>query len=191
MELIFASNNQHKLSEIRKVLPQSFKIIQMYDAGIMADLPETGTTLQENALQKASFVFEAIGKNCFADDTGLIVDALGGQPGVYSARYAGNQCSAEDNIEKLLSELKSKSDRSALFKTVIAAIINGKQFVFEGQVRGTIAHAPVGQKGFGYDPVFIPEGESETFAQMSKAKKNKISHRAKAIQAFISGLKSL
>lgn len=184
MDLVFASNNVHKLEEIRKILPKGCKIISLHDAGIRDELPETGNTLKANALQKARYVFDRINGNCFADDTGLEVDVLEGRPGVYSARYAGLQCSANDNIVKLLKELNGVSDRKAVFKTVIAAIINGKEFFCEGKIEGTITFTAKGTSGFGYDPVFIPSGSAKTFAEMTGEEKNKISHRARAIEQF-------
>jgi XTP/dITP diphosphohydrolase len=184
MELVFASNNVNKREEIRKILPPGYNIISLHEAGIAAELPETGTTLRDNALEKARYVFDRTGRDCFADDTGLEVTALGGRPGVYSARYAGPACSAADNIARLLGELEGVADRRAAFRTVIALLIAGKPHFFEGRVAGVIARQPAGEAGFGYDPVFIPEGGTLTFAEMDPARKNRISHRAAAIRGL-------
>ncbi len=185
MRLVFATHNAHKVSEIKPLLPASVNLASLHDLGFIEEIPETGDTLAANALQKADYIHTRLNVDCFADDTGLEVKALAGRPGVYSARYAGENKSADDNIEKLLAELKGEKDRSALFKTVIAVIIEGKPKLFEGVVKGTISETKMGEKGFGYDPVFIPEGHSRSFAQMTREEKNKISHRGLAVKKFV------
>lgn len=181
-KLIFATNNLHKLSEIRQILEGKVAIISLNDIGCHEDIPETADTLQGNALLKARFVFERYGLPCFADDTGLEVDALNGAPGVYSARYAGEGCDAEANMQKLLSALKDvPAPRKACFRTVIALIDGDGEHFFEGRIDGTIATERRGTGGFGYDPVFIPEGKTLSFAEMGEAVKNEISHRALAV----------
>ena len=182
IELVFATNNKNKLKEAEAILPEAYLLLNLDDAGCAADIPETEPTLSGNALLKARYVLENSSFNCFADDTGLEVDALNGAPGVYSARYAGPECDSQKNIEKLLSELKGVTHRSARFKTVIALILGGKEYLFEGAVEGHIAEEAKGEKGFGYDPVFIPEGYSETFAELDPAVKNSISHRGRALE---------
>ncbi len=187
--LVFASDNVNKQQEIRKLIPPGYNIISMHEAGISGPLPETGDTLRANALQKALAVAERTGMDSFADDTGLEVTALDGRPGVCSARYAGPACRADDNIRKLLAEMEGRTDRHAVFRTVIAAVIGGRHRFFEGEVRGRIAETPVGEGGFGYDPVFIPDGHRRTFAQMSLDEKNGISHRARALYRFVAFLR--
>lgn len=185
-ELTFASNNAHKLEEIRAIAGQQRHILSLAEAGIHEELPETGDTLAANALQKARRVYELLGRPCFADDTGLSVDALGGAPGVYTARYAGPECSPADNIRKMLSEMEGVTDRKARFSTVIAFIdADGKEHLFEGSVHGRIATTPSGQGGFGYDPIFIPDETGIPFAEMSAEAKNDISHRGRATRLFI------
>ncbi len=188
--LIFATNNAHKLDEVRSILGSRFTIKSLKDIGCDADIPETADTLEGNALMKARFLYEKYGVDCFADDTGLEVTALGGAPGVHTARYAGNHDS-EANMNKLLNELEKKSDRSAQFRTVIALIIEGKEFLFEGIVKGTIAKEKTGDGGFGYDPIFIPEGFTQTFSQMGNDSKNHISHRALAVEKLYNYLNSI
>ena len=188
--LIFATNNAHKLDEVRSILGSRFTIKSLKDIGCDADIPETADTLEGNALMKARFLYEKYGVDCFADDTGLEVTALGGAPGVHTARYAGNHDS-EANMNKLLNELEKKSDRSAQFRTVIALIIEGKEFLFEGIVKGSIAKEKAGDSGFGYDPIFIPEGFSQTFSQMGNDSKNHISHRALAVEKLYNYLNSI
>jgi XTP/dITP diphosphohydrolase len=191
-QLIFASNNLHKIEEVSEILkPYGFKIIGLSQAGIHEDIPETAQTIEENAVLKARYIFNHYNFNCFADDTGLEVEALDNAPGVYSARYAGEQKSSEDNINKLLAELNGKTNRNARFKTVIALILNGKEYLFEGIINGRIATEKRGDKGFGYDPVFIPNGYEKTFAEMSALEKNKISHRAIAVQKLAKFLSSI
>ncbi|GAB6011646.1 non-canonical purine NTP diphosphatase [Viscerimonas tarda] len=180
-ELIFATNNGHKLEEVSAVLGEDYRVLSLKAIGLDVDIPEDGETLEANALIKARYIWEAKKCACFADDTGLEVESLGNAPGVHSARYAGEQKSAEDNVKKLLSELKGATNRKARFRTVIAAIIDGKEYLFEGVVNGEIIDTPQGNSGFGYDPVFVPERYNESFAELGNEQKNKISHRAKAV----------
>lgn len=189
-ELIFATHNKHKASEIRAMLPTAISIQTLLNIGITGEIEETGDTIEENALLKARFVYQKLKTDCFADDTALEVDALNGQPGVFSARYAGAGKNADDNITKLLSELNRVSNRSAIFKTTIAAIIMGKEFLFNGIVKGSISKVRMGQNGFGYDPVFVPVGSTDSFAQMSPEEKNKFSHRAIAVKKFANFLQT-
>lgn len=189
-EFIFATNNKHKLSEIQSLAENSFELKSLADMNCFEDIPETADTLEGNALLKAEFVYNRFGKSCFADDTGLEVEALNGQPGVYSARYAGNNHDFEANIDKLLVELAGKTNRTARFRTVIALIINNKALYFEGIVDGVITTERKGEKGFGYDPVFLPEGFDKTFAEMTLEEKNAISHRARAVNKLVEYLKS-
>ncbi len=185
MEIVFASNNANKLEEVRSKLPDHFNVISLKDVIGDVDIPETGTTLNENAAIKARYVFERTGKHCFADDTGLEISALNGEPGVYSARYAGENCSFQDNMDKVLKNLKGVKDRSARFRTVICLILDGEEFFFEGQVDGQMLIEEHGAKGFGYDPIFLPDGYEESFAQMPMELKNEISHRGKAVQKLV------
>jgi XTP/dITP diphosphohydrolase len=191
IELVFATNNQHKLEEIRNVTVNTVKILSLNEIGCYEEIPETAETLEGNASQKSWYIFNKYGKNCFADDTGLEVESLNGRPGVFSARYSGPEQDPEKNIVKLLAELKNHSNRQAQFRTVISLIINGKEFHFEGVVKGKILFNTQGNKGFGYDPVFMPEGFSNSFAEMNLEEKNKISHRAKAMNALIRFLKTI
>jgi XTP/dITP diphosphohydrolase len=184
MELIFATHNNNKVAEIEPLIPASIKVKTLTEIGITEEIPETADTIEGNALLKVRFVYERLKCNCFADDTGLEVTAINGEPGVYSARYAGEGKSASDNIEKLLGKLKGVENRAAKFKTVIAAILDGKEYVFEGVVDGEIAELKLGQNGFGYDPVFVPDGFMVSFAQMTIEEKNKISHRGRAVRKF-------
>jgi XTP/dITP diphosphohydrolase len=183
--LIFATNNAHKLTEIKEALQGKIAIAGLSDIGCAEDIPETADTLEGNALQKARYIYEKYGKDCFADDTGLEVEALEGRPGVYSARYAGEGKSFEDNMNKILEELQGQTNRAACFRTVIALIHDGKEYLFEGKVCGDILTEKHGTQGFGYDPLFRPEGFERTFAEMSLSEKNIISHRARAVQAFL------
>ena len=180
-QLVFATNNQHKLQEVQDMLKNSYRILSLKEINCEEDIPETAETLEGNALLKARFVKEKYGFDCFADDTGLEVKALNNAPGVYSARYAGEDKDAKANIRKVLDELKDKEDTSACFKTVIALIQNNKEYLFEGIVNGKIIREEKGNAGFGYDPVFVPEGYNQTFAELGVDIKNKISHRAKAV----------
>jgi len=189
MKFIFATNNPHKLQEVREIL-HDFEVLSLSDVNIEADIPEDYETLQENAMQKARFIYEMTGLDVFADDTGLEIEALNGRPGVYSARYAGEDCSFADNVNKVLVELHGESNRKAAFRTVVALIIHGKEYLFEGSVEGTIIDSSIGSEGFGYDPVFVPFGYNETFAQMPASIKNAMSHRARAfmkVAAFLKG----
>jgi len=190
-KIVFATNNQHKLSEIREILGNDFEIVSLKELGFEEEIPETGETLAENASQKSYHIHNLFGMDCFSDDTGLEVEALGGAPGVYSARYAGENCSYDDNVNKLLKELGNSQNRKAAFKTVISLIINGKEFRFEGKVDGTITADKRGSGGFGYDPVFLPDGFTQTFSEMDTAIKNKISHRGKATAKLVDFLKAL
>jgi XTP/dITP diphosphohydrolase len=182
IELIIATHNKHKLGEIKPLIPEQFQLLSLDDVEIFDDIPETADTLEGNALQKAEFVYSRTSKNCFADDTGLEVDALDGRPGVFSARYAGEGCSYADNNRKLLDELKGVENRKACFRTVICLILNGKEHYFEGKVKGSIINELRGKEGFGYDPVFIPDGHSLTYAEMGFEEKNSMSHRAEAVR---------
>ncbi|MFO8234513.1 MAG: non-canonical purine NTP diphosphatase [Bacteroidales bacterium] len=185
MELLFATNNKHKVQEIENLLDESFTVLSLSDAGYTGDIPEDKPTLAENAMQKAEYIYNLLGKNCFADDTGLEVDALNGSPGVYSARYAGENKNSESNISKLLKEMKGKKNRKAQFKTVIALVLKGNRYYFEGIVRGEILHSKKGEGGFGYDPVFQPDGYDMTFAEMPLTVKNRISHRSRAFSKLV------
>lgn len=189
MVLVFASNNQNKIKEIQLLLPSSIEILSLEDIGCLEDIPETADTIEGNAILKANYVTEKYGYNCFADDTGLEVEALNGEPGVYSARYAGEQKDADDNMNKLLSNLQNHSNRNAQFKTVIALNLEGKQSLFTGIIKGKITTQKKGTNGFGYDPVFVAEGYGQTFAELSIEEKSGISHRGLAIQKLIDFLK--
>ncbi|MBQ7878809.1 MAG: non-canonical purine NTP diphosphatase [Bacteroidaceae bacterium] len=182
MKLVFATNNRHKLEEVRAILGNSIQVLSLNDINCHDEIPETAETLEGNALIKARYIYENYGCNCFADDTGLEVDALNGEPGVYSARYAGNNNDSEANMHKLLQNLTGENNRKAQFRTVIALIINGEENIFDGIVKGSISEIKKGDSGFGYDPIFIPEGFSESFAQMTSEQKNSISHRYRATE---------
>ncbi|MFI8379873.1 non-canonical purine NTP diphosphatase [Leeuwenhoekiella sp. NPDC079379] len=190
MTLVFATHNPNKLREIQALMPDSIQLKSLTDIGCTEDIIEDAPTIIGNALLKARYVKQKYGYDCFADDTGLEVEALDGAPGVYSARYAGEQKDANDNIDKLLSELKTKENRKAHFKTVIALIIDQKEICFEGICNGEITLGRTGSEGFGYDPVFKPEGYEETFAQMPLSLKNKIGHRGKATEKLIISLQN-
>lgn len=190
--IVFATNNQHKLQEARAIAGDRFDIRSLSDIGCSEELPETSDTLEGNALQKAAYVCEHYGVDCFADDTGLMVDALGGAPGVYTARYAGEHCTPDDNIDLLLTQLENKSDRRAEFRTVVAmACKDGSRHTWTGIVEGDIATARQGNDGFGYDPVFIPRESGISFACMRPDEKNAISHRGRAMRAFIADVDKL
>ena len=191
MQLVFASNNQNKIKEIQQLLPASIEILSLEAIGCHEEIPETAATIEGNAILKANYVTQKYGYDCFADDTGLEVAALNGEPGVYSARYAGEQRSAEDNMNLLLDNLADKTNRTAQFKTVIALNLNGKQELFTGIAKGKITTEKSGNQGFGYDPIFQPEGYQETFADIALETKNKISHRGKATQLLISYLNEI
>ena len=181
--IVFATNNKHKLDEIRSILGNRFEVLSLSDINCHADIPETANTLEGNAIQKARYVVENYGYDCFADDTGLEVPILGGEPGVHSARYAeGEGHDAQANMRKLLHELEGKENRKAQFRTAISLILDGKEYLFEGVIKGEIIQEKRGDSGFGYDPIFKPEGYQQTFAELGNEIKNKISHRALAVQ---------
>ena len=189
MKLVFATNNQHKLEEVSAILGNSIELLSLKDINCDTDIPETADTLEGNALLKAQYIYNNFGINCFADDTGLEIEALNNEPGVYSARYAGENKNPEANMLKVLDNLREKENRKARFRTVIALILNGKEYLFEGIVNGTIINEKRGGSGFGYDPIFVPDTYSETFAEMGNDIKNQISHRAEAVKkltAFLS-----
>ncbi len=191
MRICFATNNDHKLTEIKSKLGKAYDIISLSDLGHTDELSETYDTLEGNSMEKAYFIHEKYQVNCFADDTGLLVESLNGEPGVNSARYARPAKNSEDNMDLLLNKLEGKTNRKAKFVTVITLILDGKQHQFAGEIHGTIAHGRSGNKGFGYDPIFIPEGKNVTFADMDMEEKNKISHRAIAVEKLVAYLKSL
>ncbi len=185
MKLLFATGNSNKAKEIQALMPLGIEILSLADLDFNEDIPETADTLEGNAKMKAAYVYEKFGLNCFADDTGLEIEVLNGEPGVYSARYAGSQRSDSDNINKVLTELKNHENRNARFRTVISLVIDNKFHEFEGIVGGKIMVSPTGENGFGYDPIFEPEGCGKTFAELSMDEKNKRSHRARAFQKLI------
>lgn len=189
--LIFATNNQHKLQEIRQILKQKIQIKGLKDIGFQGEIPETNPTLEGNALQKARYIHERYHTNCMADDTGLEIEALNGKPGVYSARYAGENCSYEDNMQKVLLEMKGKTNRNAKFRTVIALILDNREYLFDGEISGIITTEKHGTKGFGYDPIFLPDGESLTFAELPPERKNEISHRGLATGKLVKFLNTI
>ncbi|MDH6343244.1 XTP/dITP diphosphohydrolase [Parabacteroides sp. PFB2-12] len=191
MKLVFATNNKHKLEEVRAILPPTVELVSLADIHCQDDIPETADTLEGNALQKAHYIKEHYGLDCFADDTGLEVEALGNAPGVYSARYAGPEHDARANMEKLIRELAGKENRQARFRTVIALLLDGKEYCFEGIINGTIIDEKRGDAGFGYDPIFIPSGYDQTFAEMGNETKNTISHRALAVRKLADFLSTL
>jgi XTP/dITP diphosphohydrolase len=184
-ELIFVTNNLHKLKEIKAIIGESFRILSLADIGCNEEIVEDADTIPGNASLKSWFIFKKYGRDCFADDTGLEIDALNGNPGVKSARYAGDDCNPENNIRKVLSELEGSADRKARFRTVISLIINGEETQFEGTVEGSILKENRGKDGFGYDPIFEPDGYNESFAEMDPEKKNLISHRGRATKKLI------
>ena len=185
MDIVFVTNNMNKLSEIKSLISSNYNLMSLEDINFNDEIMETESTLEGNALLKARYIFSKYKLNCFADDTGLEVDFLDGAPGVYSARYAGPNCLAKDNIEKVLNELKDANNRNAKFITVIALIIEGEEFVFKGECRGVLIKKPIGSDGFGYDPIFLPNGSNLTFAQMDKDEKGKISHRGLAVKKLL------
>lgn len=190
MKLIFATNNPYKVLEVRKVIGNKFDIVSLKEFGFHEDIPEPHDTLEENAYEKSSVIHKRFDVNCFSEDTGLEVFALNGEPGVKSARYAGPQRSSEDNMALLLTKLKDSENRAAQFRTVVSLILEGKEYQFEGIAKGHIIHSPRGDKGFGYDPIFVPQGHNKTFAEIDASEKNMISHRAKAIQKLVEFLKN-
>ena len=190
MKIVFATNNPNKLEEARELLP-IFNVVGLKDIGCTEDITETENTLEGNAILKAAFIKEKFSVNCFSDDTGLEVEALDGAPGVYSARYAGEPVDADKNMDKLLDALKNKTNRKAQFRTVIALTFDGEEFTFEGVCKGKIIESKTGNQGFGYDPVFVPDGFSTTFSEMSMEEKSAISHRGKAIKKLVTFLNTL
>ncbi|WP_264549474.1 non-canonical purine NTP diphosphatase [Flavobacterium sp. N2820] len=191
MKLVFASNNKNKIQEIQALVPNTIQIVSLDDIGCTEDIPETANTIEGNAILKANYVTEKYGYDCFADDTGLEVNALNGAPGVYSARYAGEQKDANDNMDKLLTQLQNKSNRKANFKTVMALNLNGKQNLFTGIINGKIIEEKIGTNGFGYDPIFVADGYDKTFAELSLKEKSTISHRGIAVKELILFLQKL
>lgn len=185
MQLVFASNNKNKIQEIQLLVPNSIQIMSLEDIGCFDDIPETANTIEGNAILKANYVTEKYGYNCFADDSGLEIDALNGEPGVYSARYAGEPKDDNENIEKVLVNLKDKTNRKANFKTVICLNIDGQQHLFTGIIDGKIIDEKIGNNGFGYDPIFVADGYQKTFAELSMEEKSTISHRGKAVRLLI------
>lgn len=185
MDIVFATNNKNKLKEIQSILNKDINLISLEELGCFDEIPEEQETLDGNASQKAWYIYNKFGKNCFADDTGLEVEALNNEPGVYSARYAGEQKNSEDNMQKLLNELGKNSNRKAQFRTSISLIIDGKETLFEGSVKGHILKKKQGEEGFGYDPIFMPEGYNISFAEMEMSEKNKISHRGRATAKLV------
>ena len=190
-KLVFATNNDHKLKELRQILSSEFELLSLLDIGCTDDIPETGNTLEDNASQKSFYIWNKYGINCFADDTGLEIEALGNEPGVYSARYAGEGRSATDNMLKVLEKMKNQINRNARFRCVISLIIDGAESQFEGIVEGKILTQQQGIAGFGYDPIFMAIGYDQSFAQMSAQDKNQISHRGRAVKKLVDYLKNL
>lgn len=190
-QIVFATNNKHKLEEIRSILDNALNILSLDDINCHEDIPETGSTIEENALIKARYIKEKYGYDCFADDTGLEIKSLNNEPGVYSARYAGNDHNSEKNMQKVLENLKGKNDRSAYFRTCIALITGNNEYLFEGKIEGEIITEKKGESGFGYDPIFVPDGYTQTFAELGNDIKNKISHRALAVKKLINFLQSI
>lgn len=190
-QIVFATNNKHKLEEIRNILDNALNILSLDDINCHEDIPETGSTIEENALIKARYIKEKYGYDCFADDTGLEIKSLNNEPGVYSARYAGNDHNSEKNMQKVLENLKGKNDRSAYFRTCIALITGNNEYLFEGKIEGEIITEKKGESGFGYDPIFVPDGYTQTFAELGNDIKNKISHRALAVKKLINFLQSI
>lgn len=190
LKLVFATNNKNKIKEIKHLIGNSIELLNLEDIGCLEEIPETADTIEGNAIQKAQYVYEKYGYNCFADDTGLEIETLNGEPGVYSARYAGEQKNPEDNMNKVLEKLKEKSNRKAQFKTVVALIIDGKLTCFEGIVKGEITREKSGSEGFGYDPIFKPNDYDKTFSEMDLDEKNIISHRAIATKKLIQFFKT-
>ena len=185
MDLVFATNNKNKLKEIKHIIIDKINILSINDLNHSDDLEETGLTLKDNASQKARFIYKKFNKNCFADDSGLEILSLNNEPGVFSARYAGLNCSADDNMNKVLKKLENIKNRNAIFKTVICLILDGREYFFEGSIEGIITNEKIGHNGFGYDPIFRPNNFNLTFAQMSVNEKSKISHRAIAVSKFV------
>ncbi|MEN8188147.1 MAG: non-canonical purine NTP diphosphatase [Bacteroidota bacterium] len=191
MKLVFATNNKNKVKEIKALLPESIEILTLTDINCTEEIEETEDTIEGNAKLKADYITKKYGYDCFADDTGLEVDALNGAPGVYAARYAGENVTYEDNVQKMLREMNGKADRNAQFRTVIALNLKGKQHLFEGMCKGEITNKKFGEKGFGYDPIFKPKGFDKTFAEMNLEEKGKISHRGLAVQKLVDFLNEI
>lgn len=191
MKIVFATNNPNKLKEIQSLMPDGIEIVSLKEIGCTEDIPETGDTLEDNAFQKAHYLKNHYGYDCFADDTGLEVEALNGAPGVYSARYAGPERSAAANMDKIIEELRGSTNRKAKFRTAVALILNGEEHLFEGAVEGTISETKHGTEGFGYDPIFFPEKHTKSFAQMDMTEKGIISHRGRAVRKLIEFLDRL
>ena len=191
MKIVFATNNPNKLKEIQSLIPKEIEIISLNEIGCNEDIPETGDTLEANAFQKAHYIKDNFNFDCFADDSGLEIDELNGDPGVYSARYAGPERNANANMNKVLNELKGKKNRKAQFRTVIALTLNNEEHLFEGEINGHISDIKQGNEGFGYDPIFIPENDIRSFAQMSMQEKGAISHRGRAVKKLVAYLKNL
>ena len=191
MKIVFATNNPNKLKEIQSLIPKEIEIISLNEIGCNEDIPETGDTLEANAFQKAHYIKDNYNYDCFADDTGLEIDELNGDPGVYSARYAGPERNANANMNKVLNELKGKKNRKAQFRTAIALILKGEEHLFEGKVEGYISKDKQGNEGFGYDPIFIPENDIRSFAQMSMQEKGAISHRGRAVRKLVAYLNKI
>ena len=190
-KLVFATNNDHKLMELKQILPSEFELLSLNDIGCSEDIPETGTTLEVNAAQKSFYIWDKYGINCFADDTGLEIEALGNEPGVYSARYAGKDKSASANMLKVLEQMENETNRKARFRCVISLVIDGQENQFEGIVDGKMLRKKQGEAGFGYDPIFMPDGYNQSFAEMSADDKNQISHRGRAVMKLVDYLKSI
>lgn len=190
MKLIFATNNLNKLNEVKSLIPSHIELLSLADISFNQDIPETADTIEGNASLKSKAIYDITHTNVFSDDSGLLVDALNGAPGVYSARYAGEQKNDEDNLQKLLRELTDNENRNAHFKTVMSLIIDGKEYLFEGKVNGSIINEKRGSNGFGYDPIFVPDGYNKTFAEMTKEEKSSISHRARALKKMIEFLEN-
>lgn len=191
MKLLFASSNEHKIAEIKALLPHGFQLISLKEIQFYDDIPETADTLEGNAIQKATFLADKMNIPCFADDSGLIIPSLNGEPGVYSARYAGDHRNADDNMNLVLDKLRDQNERNAHFATVIALYIHHKVHIFDGKIDGTILHEKRGNAGFGYDPIFLPDGSEKTFAEMSTEEKNARSHRARALEKMMVYLKRI
>jgi len=190
-KLVFATNNDHKLRELRQILSSEFELLSLNDIGCSDDIPETGNTLEANAAQKSFYIWDKYGIDCFADDTGLEIEALGNEPGVYSARYAGEGRNANDNMLKVLEKMENESNRNARFRCVISLILDGEERQFEGIVEGKILTEKHGDAGFGYDPIFMPDGFKQSFAEMSADDKNHISHRGRAVTKLVDYLKNI
>jgi XTP/dITP diphosphohydrolase len=190
-KLVFATNNDHKLTELRQILPPEFELLSLNDIGCTDDIPETGTTLEDNSTQKSFYIWNKYGINCFADDTGLEIEAIGNEPGIYSARYAGDDRSATANMLKVLEKMAGETNRKARFRCVISLVIDGKEKQFEGIVEGKLLTERQGKAGFGYDPIFVPNGYNHSFAEMPADDKNRISHRGRAVMKLVDYLKNM